>query len=297
MRDWSRGQALGYYSIHPSHFDTRKPLHINDEDLCPSTLRVNANGLIAEQPMLSYTVHAIEIAALAREFVDSSASSNSAREKIAMETNAQVQILLNKKYEQFVAGLPSYFRLGSSIGLALTGLMAAILVHRWDVAPVTLDKAQLFNAAAVMLVDLLTSPEYKDADHSSAQLQRLMTRDKVRESIELIRTLSNAENPYFQAGRDTSSAQRSIVALEALMKLEEEESATDGACNATASSITRLGASGTILVYNANKSINTKVKRILDDLQANTTNTTNTLAMTEQITLTRRPLQIRRYRH
>lgn len=32
MRDWTRGQALGYYIIQPSQFSTRLPLHINDED-------------------------------------------------------------------------------------------------------------------------------------------------------------------------------------------------------------------------------------------------------------------------
>ncbi|KAJ6092534.1 hypothetical protein N7486_007823 [Penicillium sp. IBT 16267x] len=34
LRDWSRGHVLGYYTIHPSQFNTRIPLHINDEDLC-----------------------------------------------------------------------------------------------------------------------------------------------------------------------------------------------------------------------------------------------------------------------
>ena len=67
MRDWSRGQALGYYSIHPSQFNTRMPLHINDDDLCLRTLKVNVHGHIAERPrseftMLSYTVHALELA-------------------------------------------------------------------------------------------------------------------------------------------------------------------------------------------------------------------------------------------
>ena len=67
MRDWSRGQALGYYSIHPSQFNTRMPLQINDNDLCPTTLRLNVHSHITERPrseftMLSYTIHALEVA-------------------------------------------------------------------------------------------------------------------------------------------------------------------------------------------------------------------------------------------
>lgn len=75
MRDWSHGQALGYYSIQPSQFNTRMPLHIDDDDLCPMTLKVNVHGHITERPrsdftMLSYTVHALEIAGFARESID-----------------------------------------------------------------------------------------------------------------------------------------------------------------------------------------------------------------------------------
>ena len=51
------------------------PLHINDDDLCPRMLKVNFHGHITEQPrseftMLSYTVHALELAIFARESVD-----------------------------------------------------------------------------------------------------------------------------------------------------------------------------------------------------------------------------------
>ena len=51
------------------------PLHINDDDLCPMTLINDAYGQIAERPrseftMLSYTVHALEVAGFARESID-----------------------------------------------------------------------------------------------------------------------------------------------------------------------------------------------------------------------------------
>lgn len=50
LRDWSSGQTLGYCSVHRSQFNTRMPLHINDDDLCPTTLKVNAHGHVTERP-------------------------------------------------------------------------------------------------------------------------------------------------------------------------------------------------------------------------------------------------------
>lgn len=75
MRNWSRGLSLAYYSIHPSQFNTRMPLHINDDVLCSSSVEAEGNDYITGRPRseftnLSYTIHALEIAALARESVD-----------------------------------------------------------------------------------------------------------------------------------------------------------------------------------------------------------------------------------
>lgn len=55
------------------------------------------------------------------------------------------------------------------------------------------SETQLFSAAIVLLVDLLFSTKYKNSNHSSAQLNRLMTRDKIREAIELLRMQGVAE--------------------------------------------------------------------------------------------------------
>ena len=244
IRDWSRGQTLGYYTIRPSQFNTRMPLHINDDDLCPTTLKANARRYIIERPrseftMLSYTVHALEIAVFARESIDLRGPLGQAQRQEETNKGAKMRNHLNKKYENFVAELPSYFRVGSTVGLTSTGPMAAIPVQRWMLhqqlwglllrlhranlssqdgrascqllaqniistqaqiqarcavcSSLSTSETQLFNAAIVLLVDLLFSSKHKNSDRSSTQLSRLMTRDKVREAIELLRTRSDAE--------------------------------------------------------------------------------------------------------
>lgn len=323
MRDWSRGQALGYYSIRPSQFNTRMPLHINDDDLCPTTLKVNVHGHITERPrseftMLSYTVHALEIAICARESIDLRDPLHQAQRQETSD-GTKMRNHLNKKYEDFVAGLPSYFRLGSSVGLTSTGPMAAIPVHRWMLhqqlwslflrvhracllsqaghascqllaqniistqaqiqarcavcGSLSTSDTQLFNAAIVLLIDLLFSSKYKDADRSSAQLSRLMTRDKIREAIELLRTQSDAQGSQFpqdsRLERVKVSAQRSIVALEALMKLEEDESGTNEESNGANPTRTRLEGQGAKSDTSARKSLKNQVMDILETLQEN----------------------------
>lgn len=269
QRDWSRGQALGYYTVHPSQFNTRMPLHINDDDLCLSTGRVSVNGEITERPrseftMLSYTVHAIELATIVRESIDLWGSAT--RRPDVTTESAKLRKDLNDKYEKYVAGLPSYFRLGSTVGLTATGPMAAIPVQRWMLhqqlwslllrlhranlscpigrafcqllaqniigtqaqiqarcavcGTLSTSETQLFNAAVVLLLDLLFIYKQADADSASAHLSRLMTRDKIKEAIELLRTKTISEGSSQVKG----SAQRSVDALEALMKLEEEDS-------------------------------------------------------------------------
>jgi hypothetical protein len=309
MRDWSRGQALGYYSIRPSQFNTRMPLHINDDDLCPRTLKANAHGHITERPrseftMLSYTVHALEIAVLVRESIDLRDPLCQAQRQEQTTEGAKRRNHLNIKYEKFVAGLPSYFRLGSTVGLTSTGPMAAIPVQRWMLhqqlwslllrlhraslsSPdgrascqllaqniistqaqiqgrcavcgyLSTSETQLFNAAVVLLIDLLFSSKHKDGDRSSAQLSRLMTRDKIREAIELLRTRSDVESP-----RDLQSERVKASALEALMKLEEEESSTDEES---------MEAQGLRSASTARRSLKNKVIDVLESLQGNAKN-------------------------
>ena len=324
MRDWSRGQALGYYSIRPSQFNTRMPLHINDEDLCPATLKGSVHGHIIERPrseftMLSYTVHALEIAIFAREFTDLRGPLRQAQRQEDTNEGARMRNHLNKKYEKFVAGLPPYFRLGSTMGLTSTGPMAAIPVQGWMLhqqlwslflrlhraslssqngrtscqllaqniistqahiqsrcavcGSLSTSETQLFNAAIVLLIDLLFSSKHKDADRSSAQLSRLMTRDKIREAIELLRTQSDAGDPPSlqdpQSERVEASARRSVFALEALMRLEEEEPGNNEEGNRTNSAGNRLGGQAVKADSSARKSLKSKVMDILDALQQN----------------------------
>ena len=324
MRDWSKAQDLGYYSIHPSQFNTRRPLHINDDDLCATTLSSDDYGHIYERPrseftMLSYTVHALEIAIFARESIDLRASLHLVQRQEESNGSGKMRTHLNRKYESFVAGLPSYFRLGSTMGLTSIGPMAAIPVQRWMLhqqlwslllrlhraslsssdgrtsclqlaqnvistqaqiqvrctvcGSLSTSETQLFNAATVLLVDLLFSSEYRDADCSSAQLTRLMTRDKIREAIDLLQGRSGAEDssslvdPLSEQVK--AAAQRSIIALEALMKLEEDESGRDRESNGANS--TQNGLKGQVARSDssANTSLKKKVIDILEALREN----------------------------
>jgi hypothetical protein len=218
------------------------PLHINDDDLCLSPGRVSLNGEITERPrseftMLSYTVHAHELALIVRESIDIWGSAT--QQPDATTKSAKLRKHLNQKYEEYMAGLPSYFRLGSTVGLTATGPMAAIPVQRWMLhqqlwslllrlhqanlsSPIgrascqllaqniigtqaqiqarcavcgtlSTSETQIFNAAVVLLLDLLFSSKKADADSASADLSRLMSRDKIREAIELLRTKSITE--------------------------------------------------------------------------------------------------------
>lgn len=261
MRDWSRGQALGYYTIRPSQFNTRMPLHLNDDDMH------RAHGKIPERPrseftMLSYTIHALEISSIVRELIDLGDAPNEA---------AQRRQHLNQKYEKYVASLPSYFRLASTVGLTAMGPMAAIPVQRfmlhqqlWSLllrlhratlsspmgrascqqlahniintqaqiqarctvcGSLSTNETQLFNAAVVLVLGLLFDSSSTEAERSSAQLSRLMTRDHIREAIELLRTKISPEGPSGDAMPQEllqNSVSRSVMTLEALMKLEED---------------------------------------------------------------------------
>ena len=322
MRDWSRRQTLGYYSIHPSQFNTRMPLHVNDDDLCPTTLRINDNGHVTKRPrseftLLSYTVHALQIAMFARESVDLRDPLRQAQVQEATNDDAKMRNHLNKRYEDFIAGLPSYFRLGSTVGITSTGPMAAIPVQRWMLhqqlwslfsrihraslssqdgrtscqllaqniistqaqiqvrcavcGSLSTSETQVFNAAIVLLVDLLFSSKHKDTDRSSAQLSRLMTRDKIWEAIELLRTRSGAEiSPFPQdpeAQQVKAPTQRSIIALEALMKLEEEDSGNNEKSRGASSTGTRPRGQGLKPNSDTQNSLKNKVTHILTTLQ------------------------------
>ncbi|MCJ1382081.1 hypothetical protein MMC17_005193 [Xylographa soralifera] len=328
VRDWSRGQVLGYYSIQPSQFNTRMPLHINDNDLYPTTLEVNVHGHITERPrseftMLSYTVHTLEIAIFARESIDLSGPLRQAHQQEKIDEGAKRRNHLNQKYESFVAGLPSYFRLGSTVGLTSTGPMAAIPVQRWMLHQqlwslflrlhraslstqagrvscqllaqniintqaqiqarcavcdsLSTNETQLFNAAIALFIDLLYSSKHKDGGHSSVQLSRLMTRDKIREAIELLRTRSDAEGSHFlqdpQLERIKASAQRSITVLEALTMLEEQEFGNNEDSSGENSTSNHLGGQGVESNSSGRKSLKVKVMDILEAVQENAKNT------------------------
>ncbi|PYI09737.1 hypothetical protein BO78DRAFT_336754 [Aspergillus sclerotiicarbonarius CBS 121057] len=311
MRDWSRGQVLGYYNIHPAQFNTRMPLHINDEDLCLPTARVDVDGHISERPrseftMLSYTVCALDLAVLVRESID---IRGPVRQPPNPDQESKMRKHLNKRYEELVTGLPSHFRLGSSIGLNANGPMTAIPVHRWVLhqqlwslflrlhrgslstqggrmscqllaqniistyghiksrctvcRSLTTGEAQLFNAAAVLVMGLMFSPRSSE-DCTGSQLARMMSRDKVREAIELLRMQSEDREPSKHLAREKAT-QRSIQALEALMKLEEEGS---GNCERAAADTGDMNG--------ARVSLKSKVMDVVKSLQSTAAETERT---------------------
>ncbi|PWY66012.1 hypothetical protein BO70DRAFT_346152 [Aspergillus heteromorphus CBS 117.55] len=277
MRDWSRGQALGYYSIHPSQFNTRPPLHVNDNDLWMPTGQVDAQDHITERPrseftMLSYTIQALGIVVLVRESIDLRGPVRQVREDMERTMHRE----LNRKYERFIAQLPSHFRLGNTAGLTATGPLAAIPVQRWMLhqqlwslflrihrgnlssqdgriscqllaqniitiqvqiqsrctvcSSLSAGDTLLFNAAAALVTDLIFSATSKENAGSGSQLAGLMSRDKVREAIELLRMRSGVDDVQLSVASDrerAKAAHRSMNILEALMKLENEMSEHD----------------------------------------------------------------------
>ena len=228
MRDWSRGQALGYYTIQPSHFNTRIPLHINDDDLEVADSADKSH--IIERPrseftMLSYTIHALEIAGLVRESIDLRNSMRNAPRQLSSENSKSLKTLY-KKYEKFVAGLPPHFRLGSTVGLTSTGPLAAVPVHQWMLHQQLwglflrlyqsgLSFTDSRESCQLLAQNIISSHAQVQtrcvvcgslsigdaqlfnaaavlviclifADSSGVQLSRLMMRDKIREAIELL---------------------------------------------------------------------------------------------------------------
>ena len=137
MRDWSRGQALGYYHIGLQQFNTRKPLHINDDDLCSRVHKANAHDRISERPrseftMLSYTAYALEIIVLVRESIDLHDPLRQDQRQAERHEGREMQNYLKEKYEHLIAALPFHFKLGSTVGLnSVAGPITAIPVHRW----------------------------------------------------------------------------------------------------------------------------------------------------------------------
>lgn len=277
MRDWSRGLSLDYYSIHPAHFNTRLPLHINDEDLCSSSAGTNALGYINERPrsefiQTSCTIYALEVAALARGCIDSFLSLRSTKKEV--NTSAAMRTNLNRKYEDFLAQLPSHFRLGSSAGLnSTTAPTAAIPVHRWMLhqqiwslflrlhraglssgegragchllaqniiatqsqiqarcticGTLSTNKDQVFKAAILLLANLLSVSNVPSIDRPGAQLNRIMTRSKIEEAMELLKTGDNLAGGEQRSQEHQSEpwetpAENELRILEALMNLEEE---------------------------------------------------------------------------
>ncbi|KAJ5986101.1 hypothetical protein N7451_010466 [Penicillium sp. IBT 35674x] len=279
LRDWSRGLVLGYYTIHPSQFNTRRPLHINDEDL---NLEGSDNhGFITERPrseytMLSYTTYALEIAALVRESVDLRHSSSQApREKVAAP-NSKNELI--KTYEKLLMALPSHFRPGSVVGLTSTGPLAAVPVQQWMLqqqlwslflrlyrgkmtrtsratcqilaqniissstqvqtrctvcGSLSVNDIQLFNAAAVLLIDLLYTTKPEGPDGADGDLSRVIIKDKINEAVAILKSRSDPGKSQTLeealAWGSNSSTQRSIFVLEALIKFVEDSSGQENA--------------------------------------------------------------------
>ena len=80
---------------------------------------------------MSYTVHAIEVAAIARETMDLRITLRKVPRNDQPGGRAHSRDHLMTRYEEFLANLPLHFRPGSTTGLRSPGPEAAIPVHRW----------------------------------------------------------------------------------------------------------------------------------------------------------------------
>ncbi|KAL8669446.1 MAG: hypothetical protein Q9168_005963 [Polycauliona sp. 1 TL-2023] len=337
----SSPDAQDYYNIHPSQFNTRLPLHINDNDLCSPSDETNADGSISERPRsefteVSYTIYALEIAALVRECVDSFGSLRPTKVQKDAKSSVATRARLHKKYEDFLAGLPSHFKLGSNAGFYATGpLEGAIPIHRWLIhqqmwslflrlhcaglsshdgqvscqllaqniittqaqiqshcricGTLSTNKEQVFKAAALLLVDLLFSPNHTDGVLPGVQLNRLMVRGKIEEAMGLL------DMPDLPAEAETSStehqpkpwevsARKNRLILKALMSLEEETALNNefsGASPVESRSHHQAANTGT----NNQQSMLQKVKDVLASLQDGVDNTINEMESSTQILL------------
>lgn len=303
---------MGHYTIQLSQFNTRMPLHINDDDLCALTSQVDVRGHLVERPrseftMLSYTVHALEVAVVVRKSIDLRYPLCQAqREEKISEVNEMRDHLISQ-YEQFVTGLPHYFRLGSTVGLSSTGPMAAIPVQRWMLhqqlwslflkvhcasspsassraacqllaqniistqaqiqarctvcGSLSTNETQLFNAAIIMLIDLLLLSKQKDGDYSSSRLNRVMARDKVQEAIELLR-----QGSFLEQSQPSSE---SAIVLEQLMQLEADCPSKSEANNSADSTEKHTGTQGWDPHVNTGKSLKDKAMHILGRFREN----------------------------
>ncbi|KAJ5933360.1 hypothetical protein N7454_005689 [Penicillium verhagenii] len=247
LRDWSRGHALGYYTIRPSQFNTRMPLHINDDDMD----EFNNDHFITERPrseftMLSYTVHALEIAALVRESVD-------LRNSVSETPHQKAEALawkneLNKKYEKLLIELPSHFQPGSIVGLTSTGPLAAAPVQQWMLqqqlwglflrlyrgnmsltsrSTCKILAQNIISSSAQVQTRCTVCGTLSISDvQSSMLLPRVIAKDKIQEAIELLRARADSRRarPFVETPSQgqSSSTQRSIIVLETLMKLAQE---------------------------------------------------------------------------
>lgn len=137
------------------------------------------------------------------------------------------------------------------------------------------NKHQLFNAAVLLLLDMLFTSAVPDTDRASAQLSRLMTRNKIQEAIELLKTQEDApEIPLPVSSRDPrskrgqASAQRSLLVLNALMNLEE--SLTNEKNKGASPTQSRLSERGADAGISARKSILPKATNVLNNLLTTT---------------------------
>ncbi|KAJ5239601.1 hypothetical protein N7468_004220, partial [Penicillium chermesinum] len=264
VRDWSRGHSLGYYSIHPSHFNTRVPLHINDDDMnIPWQIE---RPPVTERPrpeftMLSYTRYAIDIAILARESID--AQNASMREPQATGTQKK----LSKKHEKFLHDLPAHFKPENTLGLGSAGLLAAVPVHKWMLhqqlwslflrlhrgnlssdsraacrlvaqniittyaqmrqrctvcGSLSLGTKQLFNAAALLLLDMLFAVHSNTSQSAEVSLGEVVVKDKIKEAVGLLKMHCSEPGDTIGLQRARSHNERCALVLEALLDLEKD---------------------------------------------------------------------------
>lgn len=112
---YNSGPNEGTYLLHPQQMETDHPSNVEDTDIPQGItfLREESYGLPLIKPTsMSYFIHRIQFATLAREVVDSlpvSFFSSPALES-CVELYEKVQVM-NQKYKRFIESLPPFFQL------------------------------------------------------------------------------------------------------------------------------------------------------------------------------------------
>lgn len=117
-RDWFSSQATRAYVIHPSHFTTRVPLHLNDMDL--ENLPFPAQRGLEEWTDTTLSLQSFKMADIVRASVDRLNSQSNVEGTEFPVMSKSTRISTAKAWEKFLVELPSFYQLEAVYSQAAT---------------------------------------------------------------------------------------------------------------------------------------------------------------------------------